>query len=108
MGVRITPEILYRIDRAEQLVRARGFPSVRVRHFGATATIEIPRQDIDRLAMDPELPDLLAALEGLGWQQVSINQNGLRSGTMNALIGITPALQRSMERLKAHITPPAG
>jgi uncharacterized protein len=105
-GFRITPEILYQIDRAEQLVRARGFPSVRVRHYGVTATIEIPRHDIGRLAADPELPDLLAALKRLGWQQVTVDQNGLRSGSMNAPIRITPALRRSMERLEAHSTEP--
>src|ERR1700693_96669 len=105
-GGRITPEILHRIDRAEQLVRARGFPSVRVRHFGTTATIEIPRQDTRRLAADPELPDLLAALERLGWRQVSVDQNGLRSGGMNAAIRITPTLRRSMERLKVDSAQP--
>ncbi|HEX9235864.1 MAG TPA: ATP-dependent sacrificial sulfur transferase LarE, partial [Actinomycetota bacterium] len=41
-GVRITPELLARIDRAERLVRALGFDPVRVRHLGETASIEVP------------------------------------------------------------------
>ena len=41
-GIRISPELLARIDEAEAIVRALGFEVVRVRHRGASATVEVP------------------------------------------------------------------
>jgi pyridinium-3,5-biscarboxylic acid mononucleotide sulfurtransferase len=99
-GIRITPELLARIDQAEQLVKARGFQSVRVRHFGNLATIEVPREDLQRLAADPQLPQLLADLRRLGWRQVVLDPAGLRSGRMNATLQLKPSLQRSIDRLR--------
>jgi len=98
-GIRITAELLVRIDQAEQLVKARGFQSVRVRHFGNLATIEVPREDLQRLAADPQLPRLLADLRRLGWRQVALDREGLRSGRMNAALQLKPSLRRSIERL---------
>ena len=40
-GVRVTPELLSRIDRAEQAIRSLGYAVVRVRHFGRRASIEV-------------------------------------------------------------------
>jgi len=48
-GVRITPELLRRVEEAELGVRGLGFSQVRVRHLGDTARVEVDRSEVDRL-----------------------------------------------------------
>jgi pyridinium-3,5-biscarboxylic acid mononucleotide sulfurtransferase len=82
-GVRVTPELLGRIDRAEQAVRHLGFDQVRVRHFGERATVEVPPDDVPRLSEEPRLPAVLAEIRALGWAEVSIDPVGYRQGRLN-------------------------
>jgi uncharacterized protein len=83
-GIRITPELLARIDRAEQAVRGLGFDQVRVRHLGDEASIEVSPGEVRRLAARPDLPDLLRSLRDLGWAKVRIDPDGYRTGSLNA------------------------
>jgi uncharacterized protein len=85
-GVRITPDLLARIDRAERSVRTLGFDGVRVRHFGRRAAIEVASGDVDRLRSHPGLLDLLSDIRSLGWSEVVIDADGYRSGSMNATL----------------------
>ena len=85
-GVRITPELLARIDRAEQAVRALGFDTVRVRHLGETATIEVAAKEVGRLASHPSLPNLVDDLRRLGWRDVWVDPDGYRSGSLNVML----------------------
>lgn len=86
-GVRINPELLARIDRAEQAVRELGFEQVRVRHFGDSASIEVDPAEVERLVAHPGRLGLLAELRALGWQEVLVDPNGYRPGRMNATLG---------------------
>lgn len=86
-GVRITPNLLGRIDRAEQAVRALGFEPVRVRHYGDRASIEV--DDVERLLAHPELPGLRAHFEAMGWRRVDVDPHGYRSGSMNATLSLS-------------------
>jgi pyridinium-3,5-biscarboxylic acid mononucleotide sulfurtransferase len=80
LGIRISPELLARVDEAETLVRALGFDVVRVRHHGASATIEVPGGEVDRLLAHPGRDTALRALEALGWDNVAVDPNGYRPG----------------------------
>ena len=82
-GLRIMPSLLSRVDRAEQAVRQLGFDSVRVRHRGPAATIEVPVEDLDRLREHAALEQLLAELRSLGWDDVSVDPAGYRQGSLN-------------------------
>src|SRR5947208_10946907 len=64
-GVRITPDLLARIDRAEQLIRGLGFEQVRVRHQGADASVEVIADDIERLAAHPQWMELSTRIRQL-------------------------------------------
>jgi pyridinium-3,5-biscarboxylic acid mononucleotide sulfurtransferase len=88
-GVRITPDLLARIDRAEQLVRRLGFDEVRVRHFGGRASIEVSPQDVMQLRTHPALDDVLAGIRDLGWAEVVVAPDGYRSGSMNATLTVS-------------------
>lgn len=85
-GLRITPELLARIDRAEQAVRALGFGVVRVRHLGGSASIEVATEDIARLHTHPRFGELLAEIRRLGWKEVAVDPEGYRSGSLNLLL----------------------
>ena len=80
LGIRISPELLARIDEAEAIVRALRFDVVRVRHRGTSATVEVPADEIDRLLAHPELDAALGALVALGWDGVVVDPNGYRPG----------------------------
>ncbi|MEN6459472.1 MAG: ATP-dependent sacrificial sulfur transferase LarE [Thermoguttaceae bacterium] len=87
-GQRITAERLRMIDRAEQFLRERGFQPLRVRyHEGVMARIEVPRDQLPRLA-DSKLRDEVAEhLRALGFKYVALDLDGFRSGSMNAMLG---------------------
>jgi len=97
-GIRITPELLERIDRAEQAVLSLGFPSVRVRHFGEVAKIELPAADIARFVSHPRREELVELFRALGWNHIALDLEGQRSGSMNASVRISPSLGRRLSR----------
>ena len=90
-GVRISPQLLERIDRAEAEVRRLGFDLVRVRHFGDMATIEVDPRDVGVLMSHPDLSGLLAQLRSMGWAEVRVDPRGYRRGSINATLMGVPA-----------------
>lgn len=84
-GVRVTPTGLRRVERAEELVRSYGFEVLRVRDHGTSARIEVGRDELPRAeALHTELGD---GLKELGYDQVSVDPEGFRSGSLNAVLG---------------------
>lgn len=84
-GVRVTPQGLRRIDRAEELLRSFGFEVLRVRDHGDLARIELPPEDIAKAAgLGPAISE---GLRGLGFSYVALDLGGFRSGSMNAVLG---------------------
>jgi uncharacterized protein len=83
-GIRITPDLLARIDRAEARVRSLGFDVVRVRHLGAAdASVEVAPNEVARLLRDERLPSLIAELRSEGWSNVRVDLVGYRQGSLN-------------------------
>ncbi len=82
-GEVITLEKLQRVDEAERALRALGFPVVRVRAHEGVARIEVPRDDIPRLASPEVSEKALAAVRGAGFVYVTVDLRGYRSGSMN-------------------------
>lgn len=83
-GVRVTPEGLRRIDRAEELLRSFGFAVLRVRDHGDLARIEVPPEDIAEAArLGSEISE---GLRALGFSYVALDLMGFRSGSLNAVL----------------------
>jgi len=80
LGIRVTPGLLARIDRAEGLVRALGFDVVRVRHRGGIATIEVPAAEVERLISHRGFRAAVGAIAALGWDHVRVDPAGYRAG----------------------------
>jgi pyridinium-3,5-biscarboxylic acid mononucleotide sulfurtransferase len=88
-GVEVTPERLDRVARAESFLRTLGLAQLRVRDHGELARIEVPADEVGRLASDEVRPAVAAFLRDLGFTYVTLDMEGFRSGSMNAvLLGI--------------------
>lgn len=82
-GTTITRENLSQVERGEALLRELGFDELRVRHHGDTARIEIPLAQLARLAGTGVRERVVAGLKGLGFRRVTLDLEGLRSGSLN-------------------------
>jgi uncharacterized protein len=92
-GVRVTPERLAQVARAETALRSLGFPLVRVRHHGDLARIEVPRDDVPRLRATEEDGGLEAIVSGAGFRTHVIDPEGYRpagSRSRDPLYSILP------------------
>jgi uncharacterized protein len=85
-GQEITPEKLKVVEQAEQMLREAGFRQVRVRHHGDIARIEVPSEDVGRIASAPCLSDIVERFKGLGFAYVALDLEGYRSGSMNEVL----------------------
>ncbi len=88
-GVAVDAEGLARVDGAERWLRERGFDELRVRvHGDRLARLELPVDDILRFL---QLRGAFAAhCKSLGFLFVSLDLEGFRSGSMNAVLMHTP------------------
>jgi uncharacterized protein len=85
-GRTVTREVLEQVERGEESLRQLGFREFRVRHHGDLARVEIARAELPRaLAMDM-LDAISAALKQAGYQYVTLDCAGFRSGSMNAIL----------------------
>jgi uncharacterized protein len=85
-GTPVTLQRLATVERAEAGLRALGFRELRVRHYGDTARLEVP---LDRLADVVALrEEVVAAVRAGGYRYVTLDLEGLRSGNLNAAIGL--------------------
>jgi uncharacterized protein len=93
-GEDVTTEKVRMIDQAEQWLRQRGLRLLRVRyHKGDMARIEVPLDELPRLAQ-PEVRDaLVQTFRALGFKFITLDLEGFRSGSLNGLIPLE-SLQR--------------
>ncbi len=86
-GEEITLKDLKRVDDAESFIFRLGFTQVRVRHHGKLARIEVLPKEVERL-MDRSLRDkLVSQLKKIGYQYITVDLQGFRSGSMNEVLG---------------------
>src|SRR5215471_14486465 len=85
-GRPVTREALDVVERGEDAVRALGFRQFRVRHHGDIVRIEIDREELER-ALDPAMAAQFTAIfKQLGFKFITLDLEGFRSGSMNALL----------------------
>ncbi len=80
-GTEVTVELLGQVDRAEAALHRLGLRELRVRHYGDTARIEVPVDDL--AALMQRRAEVLAAVERCGYRYVTVDLAGLRSGNLN-------------------------
>jgi uncharacterized protein len=85
-GRPVTREALDAVERGEDALRALGFRQFRVRHHGELVRIEIAREEFDR-ALNPTMAaEFTAIFKALGFRFITLDLEGFRSGSMNALL----------------------
>jgi uncharacterized protein len=86
-GEEVTGERLAMIDQAERFLRERGLQPLRVRyHKGDMARIEVSPEATARF-LDPQFRrEVVARLRSVEFKYVSLDLEGFRSGSMNAVL----------------------
>ncbi|MBQ9069715.1 MAG: ATP-dependent sacrificial sulfur transferase LarE [Eggerthellaceae bacterium] len=82
-GARIEPEMLRRIEAAELHLTQKGFSDVRVRVFGGNVRVEVSQTQVPSLMQLDAEGELSAFMTGLGFDSVSVDPLGYRSGSMD-------------------------
>lgn len=85
-GDRITPEKIAQVEKAESLLRGLGFRQLRVRHHGAVARIEAPKEEVPRFVQEDVSRRVIAGVKAAGFTYVTIDLEGFRSGSMNEVL----------------------
>ena len=94
-GRPVTREALDIVEKGEEAVRALGFRQFRVRHHGEIVRIEIAREELQR-ALDPAMAaEFVRIFKALGFKFVTLDLEGFRSGSMNALLPAEDLLRQT-------------
>ncbi len=82
-GLEVTTQRLRRIERAEETMHALGFRQFRVRDHDGLARVEVAPDEMSRLWEPSRLRELAGQLKEAGFDQVTIDMAGYRSGSLN-------------------------
>jgi uncharacterized protein len=85
-GRTVTREVLEQVERGEESLRQLGFREFRVRHHGELARVEIARSELERALTMEMLDAITTALRRVGFQYVTLDTAGFRSGSMNVVL----------------------
>jgi len=84
-GTAVTLGTLRSVADAESGLRALGLSQLRVRHYGDTARIEVPAEDLARVVAQRDR--VTAVVHGAGYRYVTLDLDGFRSGNLNDALG---------------------
>jgi uncharacterized protein len=94
-GRPVTRESLDVVEKGEDALRTLRFRQFRVRHHGEIVRIEIASEELQR-ALDPAMAAAFTRIfKGLGFKFVTLDLEGFRSGSMNALLPAEELLRRT-------------
>jgi uncharacterized protein len=83
-GIKISREILERVHKGEAVLKKEGFAQVRLRHYNGLCRIEVTKKDVPRLLVVRNR--IVDRLKKLGYNYVTVDLEGYRSGSMNEVI----------------------
>ena len=88
-GVEVTLERTGRVEAAEAFLHELGLRECRVRlHEGELARIEVPSSALEQMAELGVRQELVKRLKDLGFQFVTLDLEGFRSGSLNTLVNL--------------------
>lgn len=84
-GEAITSEKLEMVDKGEAFLKKYGFSQLRLRqHDQYTARIEVLSEDMDKLMANRE--EIVGSLKKIGYNYITLDIEGYRTGSMNELL----------------------
>ena len=85
-GRAVTPDLLRTVEQGEEAMHRLGFRQCRVRHHGPMVRIEIAQEELARAFNSEIAAELARIFKALGFKFVTLDLEGFRSGSMNALL----------------------
>ncbi len=85
-GRAVTSEALRQVEEGEDALRALGFRQVRVRHHGQIVRIEIAVEELPHALSPAMAVEFARIFKALGFTYVTLDLEGFRSGSMNAVL----------------------
>jgi pyridinium-3,5-biscarboxylic acid mononucleotide sulfurtransferase len=85
-GRPVTVETLSAVEKGEDALRQLGFRQFRVRHHGELVRIEIAGEELPRALSSEMAVELSRVFRALGFKFITLDLEGFRSGSMNALL----------------------
>lgn len=82
-GTPLDIETMGRIEQAEEVLKRLGFAQYRVRHHGPLCRIEVPLEDIARVAEPDMRTAVVEGIRAAGYQRVSLDLAGYRDPTQS-------------------------
>jgi len=86
-GQEVTEKKLAMVEQAEAFLRSLGLRDCRVRHHEHLARIEIPAEQIEQFMRSGVREQIVERLREIGFTFVAMDMRGLRSGSLNEIIG---------------------
>lgn len=84
-GVRLSRDILRKIDRAENILKDLGLGNIRVRYHNNLARIEVDQENFHQILVHKE--SIIIKLQELGFDYITLDLMGFRSGSMDIFNG---------------------
>jgi uncharacterized protein len=94
-GRPVTREALSTVEQGEDALRALGFRQFRVRHHGEIVRIEIASDELSRALTSEMATEFTRIFKALGFKFVTLDLEGFRSGSMNALLPAEQLLRKA-------------
>jgi pyridinium-3,5-biscarboxylic acid mononucleotide sulfurtransferase len=85
-GRPVTREALSAVEDGEEALRLLGFRQLRVRYHGQIVRIEIAKDELARALAPAMAAEFTRIFKALGFTYVTLDLEGFRSGSMNALL----------------------
>ena len=85
-GMEITAQRLKQVGDAETFLRSQGIRTVRVRHHGHIARIEVGLEEMSTFLEPDFRRKIVGELKQLGYAYVALDLQGFRSGSMNEVL----------------------
>lgn len=82
-GVKLDLDAIRQVDQGEKILKEEGFDDVRLRVDDRAARIEVPLDQITDIVAVEKRRRIVEKLHALGFSYVSIDLEGLRSGSMD-------------------------
>jgi uncharacterized protein len=92
-GRPVTREALSAVEAGEEALQRLGFRQVRVRHHGEIVRIEIAPEELARALTLEMAAEFTRIFKALGFLYITIDLEGFRSGSMNAILPINSLLK---------------
>lgn len=94
-GSKVSREVLQRVEKGEVLLQDEGFGFVRIRDYGRLCRIEVPKNELSNLIRKAN--SIVDKLKKIGYNYVTLDLEGYRSGSMNLPFARTDRLNEVMK-----------